>query len=86
MKRNTVNYIVDLLAGISFLVLITTAIIKFPGLLSSLGVGRGHLPMYQISLVHDWSGAAFAVLIAIHFLLHWRWVVFTTRSFFRKRG
>ncbi len=84
MKRNTVNYIVDLLAGLSFLSLLLTGIIKFPGLLSSLGLARGQLPIYQISVIHDWSGVVFAVLILIHFLLHWRWVVFTTTGFFRK--
>jgi len=84
MKRNTVNYIVDLLAGVFFAILIVTAIIKFPGLLTFFGIERGYFPMYQISLVHDWSGAVFFALVVIHLLLHWRWIVYTTKGFFRK--
>jgi cytochrome b len=32
--------------------------------------------------IHEWLGVAFGVAIVVHLLLHWQWLVATTRRFF----
>lgn len=34
--------------------------------------------------VHEWGGLAFGATIIVHLLLHWNWVVTSTRRFFQK--
>ena len=34
--------------------------------------------------VHEWLGLGFGVVIIVHLLLNWRWIVATTRRFFSK--
>lgn len=58
MKKSGLNYIVDVGLVITFIISFTTAIIKFPGFLQKIGVNYTSLPMYDISLIHDWSGIA----------------------------
>lgn len=84
MKRNTINFILNL---VSFLVLlgliITGTIIAMPhkhgpGEKSILGLGSG-----QWDDVHLWFGVTFAVLMVIHIILHWDWVKCYVKSVFR---
>ena len=85
MKRNTLNYIVGFLAGLSFLMVFITGIIKFRVMMNFLGLADVVLPFKEITTIHEWSGLIFGVLVIIHFLLHWRWVVYTTKTIL-KRG
>jgi hypothetical protein len=46
------------------------------------GGGRGRLELTYLGLsrhtwvdVHDWAAIALTVLVIVHFILHWRWVV-----------
>ena len=34
--------------------------------------------------IHEWLGLLLAVLLIVHFIWHWRWVVQLTRTFFKK--
>jgi hypothetical protein len=36
--------------------------------------------------VHEWIGIAFVVLVPVHLVQHWDWVVRTTRRLVRRRG
>ncbi len=34
--------------------------------------------------IHEWLGLGFTVVIFVHLLLNWRWIITTTRRFFAK--
>jgi len=34
--------------------------------------------------IHEWLGLLLAILLVVHFIWHWRWVVQLTRTFFKK--
>ncbi len=79
MDRLKVDYFIDLGLLISFLTVFLTGIIKFRGwgLYDKFGFPN-------ISLIHDWSGIVMGVLVLVHLVLHWGWIVNTTKCFFKK--
>lgn len=34
--------------------------------------------------VHNWSGIILIIVVAIHLILHWKWIVSITKSFIKK--
>jgi len=34
--------------------------------------------------LHDWVAVALVVVVTIHLALHWKWIVYMTKSFFKK--
>ncbi|NMB47849.1 DUF4405 domain-containing protein [Candidatus Kuenenbacteria bacterium] len=34
---------------------------------------------------HNWAGIILIVLMAIHFIFHWKWLVITTKNLFRPK-
>lgn len=85
MKKSVLNYAVDIGLVVTFILSFTTAIIKFPGFLQKIGVDQALFPMYEISVIHDWSGIAMGVLVAAHLVLHWKWLVTMTRTVVTKK-
>ena len=86
IKRNTVFYIIDLFLLMLIFISFITGIIKFPGLLRSIGIGYLNIPFHSISIIHDWSGLFMGILIFIHLILHWKWMVqMTKRIIVRKK-
>lgn len=87
MNRSKINYIVDFLVCISF---IATA---FSGVAIKLfmpsGVRQGRLQEFLgmekgIWLeIHDWFGILFIIIVLVHFILHWDWVVCMTKNIFQ---
>lgn len=86
MKRTFLNYIIDIGLIVSFMMSFTTAIIKFPGFLPKIGVNPASVPIYQISVIHDWSGIAMGVLVMVHLVLHWKWIVAMTKRTLPKKA
>ena len=39
-------------------------------------------PRFSGIAIHEWLGVAFGAAIVTHLLLHWQWIVATTRRFF----
>jgi len=35
--------------------------------------------------LHDWVAVALLVIIIIHLILHWKWIVYMTKSYFREK-
>jgi hypothetical protein len=35
--------------------------------------------------LHDWTAVALAVIVIVHIILHWGWIVRMTRSYFRPK-
>ena len=87
MNKQKINYVIDFLALISFLVTAFSGLtIKF---FMPSGVRQGRLQEFLglrkefWSEIHDWFGIIFIVLVVVHFLLHWDWIVCMTKSFFK---
>lgn len=84
MNKQKTNYIIDLLALVSFIIAaISGLVIRF---FMPSGVRQGRLQEFlgiQKGVwleIHDWAGIILIVLIVIHFILHWDWVVCMTKS------
>ena len=86
MEKNKINWLVDIGLFISFILVAITGIIKFPGLLSALGIDYGDIPISGLSRLHDWSGIAMTVLVVIHLAQHWSWIVVTTKRYLGKKN
>ena len=89
MGKSKINYFVDLLMLISFIINAITGLIIFFFL--TLGVRKGG---YQEFLgiikqnwvdVHNWSGFLLIIFVAIHLILHWNWIVCMTKSLIQKK-
>ena len=77
MKRANLNVIIDILAFCCFLFLTTTGVLihyvlpKGSGYYSTLwGLDR-----HQWGSVHLWIAVIFFAILAIHLILHWRWML-----------
>ncbi len=81
MNRAKLNYWIDVGLAISFLISLTTGLIKWPGLIYTIGVPAYKvLHVRNISTIHDWSGLVMGLLVIIHLILHWNWIVSMTKN------
>jgi hypothetical protein len=87
MIKNKIKYFVDVGLLISFLIMTVTGLIKFGKLLRAVGINLEYseLPMGTISTWHDWSGAVLVLLVLVHLILNFDWIIATTKSFFEKK-
>ena len=96
MKRTNLNGLVDALAFLGFLLLLTTGLLlayQLPpgsGGLHGVGAGRGAgersiqvvwgLSRHQWGEIHYWIALAMATVLAVHVVLHWKWIVCAVRG------
>ena len=80
-----INYWVDVGLVIAFIVSMVTGIIKWPGLFRAIGLSHKALPMYEISTAHDISGLAMVVLVLLHIILHFKWMINMTKNIFKRK-
>jgi len=84
MKKALVNYWVDMVTGVAFLLCAVTGIMRlFPAETVSISSG-GQAVILGISTavwqtIHDWSGAIMAAGVGVHTVLHLRWLAHMTR-------
>lgn len=90
MNRNKLNLIIDLFAFIAFLVVAKTGLIIFFFLPSGVRQGRYQeffgITKATYSNIHDWAGIIMIVLVIIHVVLHWRWIVCNFLNIFKKQN
>ena len=75
MNKATRLYIVDAILAISFILAGITGVAKMPGWFN--------LPLSWIlplRYIHDWSGILMVVLVGVHLLQHWKWIVLMTKK------
>jgi len=77
-----INFFVDFLLGICFVIMLVTGLLKFPGLPELFGIHRGNFPLGTISFYHDYTGLLLLLFIIIHLLLHRRQVACAIKSVF----
>ncbi len=86
LNKLKINYLIDLGLAASFFVVFITGLIKWPGLIKVIGVDAyKSLHFSNISHLHDWSGLVMGILVLIHLVLHWKWIVSVTKSFFVRK-
>ena len=86
MNRTKLNYWIDIILAISFFICFITGLVKWPGLVKIIGTSAYRvIHEKNISLLHDWSGLIMGLLVIIHLALHWKWIVFVTKSMFKKK-
>jgi len=82
MRKNTLNFIVDLATLLAILVMVGTGLImKFtlpPGS-GSRGLVLWSMTRHEWGDVHFWASVALAALLVLHVALHWAWVCGTIR-------
>ncbi|MFB6088841.1 MAG: DUF4405 domain-containing protein [Candidatus Aenigmatarchaeota archaeon] len=81
MQKARLDYIVDFLMAISFIV------VSISGLV--LGAKKDHRFFLGITRknwigIHNLLGIALILFVLIHLILHWKWMVRMTKYFFRK--
>ena len=79
MNRNSAKYIVDVSMGIAFLLCFLTGLMKWPN--KAYGTVT---PTYEMKLIHDYSGIILGLLICIHLILNWRWILAMTKNVLHK--
>jgi hypothetical protein len=85
MNNVKLNYWIDVGLAISFFTCFYTGIIKWPGLIKIIGVSTYKILYFgNISRLHDLSGLIMGLLVLIHLVLHWKWIVSVTKSIFKK--
>ncbi len=90
MNKNKLNYIIDFLLTISFVSVAVSGLAIFFFLPSGVRQG-GWQEFLGINKnvwldVHNWSGIIFVVLVLLHFVLHWQWVVCMTKEVFKSKN
>ena len=79
-NKKTLNYFIDMGMLISFFLVFITGLIKFPSIITSneflLNIST------ELLIIHDWSGLILQFLGFSHIILHWKWIVSTTRKIF----
>ena len=82
MRKNTLNFIVDLLTLLAIFTMIGTGLIMYftlpPGS-GSRGLILWGLGRHDWGDVHFWSSVALGALLILHVALHWSWVCGTIR-------
>jgi hypothetical protein len=70
----------DVAMGVSFLVCFITGMFKFTFFMRLFGLTTLVLPIAQMSNLHDWSGLALGLFVAVHLVLNRAWIMTMTRK------
>jgi hypothetical protein len=80
-NRSITNYSIDLGIIVTSIILFFTGIIKFLEIWGNF-TGLSYLAAL-LSNLHDWSGLILGILVFIHLVLHWKWMVAMTKNLFK---
>ena len=86
MDRTKLNYWIDMGLAISFFTCFYTGLVKWPGLINIIGTSAYKVLSFRnISRLHDISGLIMGLLVLIHLVLHWKWIIAVTKSMFGRK-
>jgi len=74
MNKLKINYILDILLGISFIIVAITGMVLVFKL----------VPKHTLVQLHDISGIIFIILSIAHIVLHFNWFICVTKNMFTK--
>jgi cytochrome b subunit of formate dehydrogenase len=93
-NKARINYYVDIIIGISFIVVALSGMILF--FAGSGGYQGGRNPRYAQEVlgvsrllwkdIHDWGGIAMLGGVLLHLILHWKWFVCMTRNLLKGKA
>jgi len=90
MTRNTLNFIVDLVALVVMLGLAATGFLLYwimpPGSRGGGGLTLWGWDRHAFGDLHFWLAVALLALMVLHVALHWSWVCLTIRTWFTPAG
>ena len=84
MKRYFLNYIIDIGLIITFIMSFATGVFKFPAITPYMTEIYRIFPVPIMNLVHDWAGLIMGILVLLHLVLHWGWIVAITKKIFKR--
>jgi hypothetical protein len=84
LKKPFINYVLDMALVVTFTTTFITGIIKFPEFLNTIGVSQADMPMYELSLLHDWGAIFMGIIILAHIILHLKWLKNMTIKYARE--
>ena len=95
MRKTTRNYIIDAIFGLLLLFQGVTGFVLWFILPGGGYRYRGGLGLDEARStflferhtwidIHDWLAVALVVMSAIHIAIHWRWIYYMTKSYFRQ--
>lgn len=82
MKASNKNYIIDIVGFVCFIFLVSTGVILY----YNLPKGSGHgitiwgLDRHEWGTIHFWIAVFFLLVLALHLVLHWKWIVSLTKG------
>ena len=88
ISRLRTNYLIDLILTTLFFVVACTGLFMYFFIPS--GIPRGQYVVYMGLTkatwiwIHSRAGILITILVVVHLIIHWQWIVFTTKSFFKK--
>ncbi len=85
MDKLKSKYIATIGLLISFLAVFITGLIKFPGLLHTFGIQLKSLPLREINIIHNYAGLAMGILVFVHLVQNWAWLVAMTKNYLGKK-
>jgi hypothetical protein len=80
MNIQVVRWGNDVAMGVSFLVCFITGMFKFTFFMRLFDLTSLVLPIALMSKIHDWSGLALGLFIAVHLVLNRTWIITMTRK------
>lgn len=91
MRKSTRNYIVDLIIFLLALFEVVSGFVLWLVLPRGRGYmgGRGEELVTEVTFLwsrdtwldlHNWVAVALLVIVVIHLILHWRWIVHMTKT------
>jgi len=87
MKRNTLNYLLDIALALAMLGLLGTGLVM--RFVLPPGSGRQRLlwgwGRHDWGDLHYWLVGFFLVILVVHLALHWQWACVATARLFRRR-
>jgi len=87
MEKNLIiKYFVDIGLAVAFLLNVITGILKFPSLTSYFRFIFRSISSYTLAWIHDWSGIVLVLLVLVHLILNFHWIVGITKSIFKSRS
>ena len=86
MNKGKLNYWIDIGLAISFFVCFFTGLGLWPGLIKILGTSTYRIiHTSNIATLHAFSGLVMGLLVLVHLILHWNWIISMTKSIFKKK-
>jgi len=80
MNMQVARWCVDLAMGMALLVSFVTGMFKFTLIMRVLGLTEVVLPLALMSDIHDWSGLALGILVAVHLFFNRAWIITMTKK------